>query len=398
MRIAHLMLEYLPLMGGAQICVDQLARHQIDLGHDVSVITANWHSSKLQNNVPYPITVMPRGLTRLDRTIAGGHPSERRIAGLWLWQLLRKHQIDVVNAHMAHSAGVLATAWKYGPKIVVTSHGIDVQQLPSIGYGMTLNPEVTTQLRRVSERAHAITVVGRHMLDDWKRICASANLPSSFLQIPNGSSTKRISTLAVNRQHARDELGIGENESAVLCLGRNHPKKNFVLVLDVVDRLRQENFPIKAVLIGEGFESILDAAATRGLADYFVTAGPFLAPEYATPADFPLDAQIRIMKACDIMLLPSLLEGFPLVVPEALACGLAVATTEAAGVDGVFSKSVVRLFNPASLDDATRVIRELCRDAKSGSLQKESEIESLKLDWAQLATRYIALYKDLIRS
>jgi glycosyltransferase involved in cell wall biosynthesis len=125
---------------------------------------------------------------------------------------------------------------------------------------------------------------------------------------------------------ARAELGIRPGELVVGTVTRLHDSKGNSYLVDaartVVDRRPDARF----VLVGEGpLRPALEAQARAlGLGDRFVFAG------------FAKDVA-RVVSAFDISAFPSLWEGTPLTVFEALAMGKAIVATDADGLVDVLS-------------------------------------------------------------
>jgi glycosyltransferase involved in cell wall biosynthesis len=125
---------------------------------------------------------------------------------------------------------------------------------------------------------------------------------------------------------ARAELGIQPGELVVGTVTRLHDSKGNSYLVDaartVIDRRPEARF----VLVGEGpLRPALEAQARAlGLGDRFVFAG------------FAKDVA-RVVSAFDISAFPSLWEGTPLTVFEALAMGKPIVATDADGLVDVLS-------------------------------------------------------------
>ena len=72
------------------------------------------------------------------------------------------------------------------------------------------------------------------------------------------------------------------------------------------------------------------------------------------------DEVSKYMNACDLVTLPSLNEGLPVVLCEALACGKPVVATRVAGTPELVNKDVGLLVNPKDEKDlAEKIIKAL---------------------------------------
>jgi len=125
---------------------------------------------------------------------------------------------------------------------------------------------------------------------------------------------------------ARAELGVRAGEFVIGSVTRLHDSKGNSFLVDaarlVLDRRPEARF----ILVGEGpLRPDLEAQARRlGLGDRFVFAG------------FAKDVA-RVVSAFDVSAFPSLWEGTPLTVFEALAMGKAIVATDADGLRDVLA-------------------------------------------------------------
>lgn len=107
-----------------------------------------------------------------------------------------------------------------------------------------------------------------------------------------------------NKYNISDELVIGH-------VGRFNCSKNHKFVLEIFEELLKKRKDIRLILIGEGtlFEQIKMSAAEKNIAKYITFTGS-------------VDNVPEMLSAMDVMVLPSLHEGLPLVVMEWQAAGL----------------------------------------------------------------------------
>lgn len=106
----------------------------------------------------------------------------------------------------------------------------------------------------------------------------------------------------------RKELDIKEKDFVIGHVGRFEKVKNQIYFIELAKEMKKNRNDFKIVLVGNGtlFESIKNKIIDEGLEKFFVLPG--------------LRNDINVfMNMFDIFILPSLYEGFPLVVVEALA-------------------------------------------------------------------------------
>ena len=137
--------------------------------------------------------------------------------------------------------------------------------------------------------------------------------------VPNGVDCEHfIVPSKEQRQAARKFFGVESGQTLVVFIGRLHESKRPEIVVELANRLRD----LKAVafaIVGEGAmqDQIKRQIERLGLTD-ICHAYPWMDPRQA-------------YWAADLLLLPSLYEGFGLVAAEALACGCPVVRTKTGG-------------------------------------------------------------------
>jgi glycosyltransferase involved in cell wall biosynthesis len=122
-------------------------------------------------------------------------------------------------------------------------------------------------------------------------------------------------------QAARAELGIAPGDVAIGTVTRLHDSKGNSFLVDAARLVLDERPHARFFVVGEGplRESLEQQARALGLGDRFTFAG------------FAKDVP-RVVSAFDISVFPSLWEGTPLTVFEALAMGKAIVATDADGL------------------------------------------------------------------
>ena len=167
--------------------------------------------------------------------------------------------------------------------------------------------------------------------------------------IPHGIDRRRFPPATeADRAAARAELGLDDDATVAAFVGRFDDPKNEGWVLDVAAAARDRVPGARFVLAGGGpHEAALrERIALEGLDDRVTVLG------YGEP--------LAVYRACDVLLLPSSLEGFGLVCAEAMSVGRAVLRTATAGaeetVEPGVTGSVVPIDRAAFVDEALRLL------------------------------------------
>jgi glycosyltransferase involved in cell wall biosynthesis len=140
-----------------------------------------------------------------------------------------------------------------------------------------------------------------------------------YLGVPLEEFSRRRSPEDI--AEARRELGISPDEWAIGTVTRLHESKGNAYLVEAAQKVLQQRPNARFFLFGEGpLRGDLEAHARRlGLGDRFVFGG------------FARDVA-RVLSAFDVSAFPSLWEGTPLTVFEALAMGKTIVATDADGL------------------------------------------------------------------
>ena len=229
-------------------------------------------------------------------------------------RLALRKRYDVVHAHFVYPAGIWALAAKLlRIPIVITSHGWDIQLNRTIGYGARQNKLVAFLIRLVLKLIDTHVVVSRSMINDAVR---SGSIPSKIQVIYNGVNLKKIyqkrNTTILQRYQ------ISDDELVILYLSRLHPKKRPEDLLIAFSQVANIIGKTKLIIAGKGEEEnkLRKLISKLKLSDKVILAG------FVSESE-----KWVLLKRCDIFVLPSMIEGLPLAIIEAMACGKPVIAT-----------------------------------------------------------------------
>lgn len=188
-----------------------------------------------------------------------------------------------------------------------------------------------------------------------ERMRRTQGLPDGKLVVvPNGVEFPQVS--ATERQAARRALGISEEALMVIGVGQLIPRKSFHLLVEAVGRVaRHTDRHLECVLLGEGPERarLTEAARRHDVALHL--------PGF-------VDSPAQVVAAADISVLPSLAEGMPLVVLEAMALAVPTIATNVAGTPEVIEDGVSGLLVPP--DNVAAIATALSRLVQDPALRQ----------------------------
>jgi len=207
-----------------------------------------------------------------------------------------------------------------------------------------------------------------------------------YLGVPLEEFSRQRSSEEV--AEARRELGIGVDESAVGTVTRLHDSKGNSYLVEAAQQVLQARPKTRFYLFGEGpLRSDLESQARAlGLGDRFVFGG------------FARDVP-RVLSAFDLTAFPSLWEGTPLTVFEALAMGNAIVATDADGLMDVLTADRDAVIVPKR--DATALARGiqhlLDHPEERARLSGNARLKGHQYDIATFVRKMERLYELLHR-
>ncbi|NSW54318.1 MAG: glycosyltransferase family 4 protein [Anaerolineae bacterium] len=263
-----------------------------------------------QEQYPFPIINLAAkrpaaaraGVLRRAVWLAGGI--------LRLARLLRRERFDVIETFHHHSNLLgIPLAWLMGVPVRIASHHGHLHGFPA-----GLNRLHTALVR--SRLTTRYVVVSRQLEAE----CRAMGIPAAKLAcIPNGTSLADVPPAEV--EALRAELALAPSTPLVLAAGRLAPVKNHAALLRAFPAVLAREPAAVLLIAGEGpLRGELERLArSLGLADRVRFLG--LRP------DLPV-----LLRLARVFVLPSLQEGLPLVLLEAMAAGTPVVAAAVGGV------------------------------------------------------------------
>jgi len=304
MRIVHVVLSL--DVGGQERLILSLSRELAARGHDVRVLSLTPGGALRPQfagiptfDVPHPGGTRPSTWAKVARALVG-------IAA------------DVVHTHNAAPLIYAASAARLAGvrHVVHTKHGSNTY------------PKGALWLARAGARAVTAFVA----VSDETAVTARRDerpAASKLRVVPNGIPLAQFAKDVAAGRRVREELGIAADAVVIGTVGRLVSEKDYPLLVRAAAPLLSSK--LRLVLVGEG--------PTRGEIE---AAIPKAAMPFVTLTGLRSDVP-RVMSAFDVFCLSSRTEGLPLVVPEAMACGLPVVATRVGGLPGIVPDEVGRL-------------------------------------------------------
>ena len=174
---------------------------------------------------------------------------------------------------------------------------------------------------------------------------------NNFTVIPNAVDPKKYFFDEKVRTQLRQELGISKTCKVLGFVGRLEEVKNPMFLIELAQKIQQNNLPCKIVVVGDGSlrESMQATLQQKGLYDVVTFLG------YRADVD-------KLLSAFDIYLLPSFHEALSLSAVEAQMNGLCCLLSDSIPQENNLSGQV----RFVALNDASAWLREIQTILKDG--------------------------------
>ena len=368
-----------------------------DRGHDVRVVSpkgwappglSRWSSYRdvvardevdgVQVHYPRKLT-LPGGRLghrNAEAFLLGIRRTVRRIHAEW--------PIDVIHAHMMVPDGWAAS--RIGPELgmptVGTAHRADVLDIPAQGAKSRM------RVAEAIQDLDAVVTVSRAIGDAADAI---ARPKRPITVVPNGADAAVF--MPRDAGEARRRLAVPEGGPVISYVGKLVPRKGVDTLIEAMGLLaRREGGAPHLVMAGIGpmRDGLEHRARELGVEGHLTWLGKV-----------PHDEVGWVMSTGDVFVLPSLSEGLPTVVCEAMACGLAVVATAVDGTPEIVDDPATGLL--VQPHDADGLAGALARVLDDPVLRSQMGAEALRRSeadytWAANARRMEDVYAAVTRS
>jgi teichuronic acid biosynthesis glycosyltransferase TuaC len=293
-------------------------------------------------------------------------------------RLKNAFDFELIHAHAICPDG-FAAAWLgriVDTPVVCTIHGSDIN----------IYPHRTRLTRLITQKAVRSIDMAITVSAALKEKTLELETPKRGIRIiPNGVDLGKFAP--VDRQQARAELGLPQDGKILVYVSRLDEAKGLSYLLMALKRVLSGKGNCLLVLVGDGpYRARLNQEiAELGLGNNVRFAG--LRPHNEIP---------KWISACDLVVQPSLNEGSPLPVYEALACGRPIIASGVGGIPELITSDDYGLLVPPANPEAMG-------EALLYGLRKEWDTErirshSQKYTWGRVADQLISLYEDVLAS
>jgi glycosyltransferase involved in cell wall biosynthesis len=372
-----------PLVGGGGYHVYNLARELAERGVDVKVFTLNREKTFFLRRTKIETHF---GKVQVFRVAASHIPEFNYQIAPKLISLLLKENPDVIHAH--------------GYQVFTTDAALVASKLRKTSLVLTLHG-FPRGFNDPAHRAH-FNLIGKEALRKARRIISVSHrvareftaigVPEEKMAvIPNGIDLGEFKQLPAGDPF-RKRLDIKENEKIVLTVGRLEKIKGFQYLIRALPSIIKEVGSTRLVIAGPDFNyggKLKKLTEETNVQDHVTFYGPINGKE-----------KFEAFSAADVVAVPSLYEGFGMLLLEAMAAGKPlVATNTGAAPEIIQDGKNGILASPGDAEDlAGKIIKLLSDDQLMHLVGQESRKTVEAFDWEKVSEQIHKLYIDCLGS
>jgi glycosyltransferase involved in cell wall biosynthesis len=298
-------------------------------------------------------------------------------------KLAAKDQIRLIHAHWWIPSGLVGV-WVSrvtGKPLVVTTHGTDIMILYS-------SKVLRILAGFVFSRAACVTVVSTFLKRKLQSILRIPSAKIKVLPMPVDLDSFSASGKATGIGAYPEEET--EKRKKILCVARYTKQKRLDTLIDALALLKEEDFDSEAILIGEGEEeeNLKRMIGNQALWDR-ISLLPLMSQEKLS----------HYYRESDVLILPSVDEGFGLVLVEAQLCRTPVIGADSGGIPDIIEPEKTGLLFPpgnaqALADSIKRILTQKEQAGKLASNAYEKARTRFSPD--SIAGAFVSIYDGLI--
>ncbi|AHF81409.1 glycosyltransferase [Thermococcus paralvinellae] len=282
---------------------------------------------------------------------------------------------DIIHAHFTYPQGYAAVklGQKFNAPVIITLH--------------ENRPHLYSILKNMKDKAvytwkNADALIRVNKRDIPIFIQHGAN-PGRIVHIPNGYNPRKFSYIP--REVAREKLQIEKNAKIIFNLARLYPEKGHKYLINAMSLVLKERQDVYCYIGGTGpLKKQLEKQISKLNLRHHIRLLGYLP-----------DNQLNYwMNAADIFVLPSLSEGNPTVMFEALGVGLPFVGTAVGGVPEIIvSEDYGLLCPPADCEClAEKILIALDKKWNREKIRKYAQ----QFTWKEITKKLSKIYKEVL--
>ncbi len=384
MKVAHLIPQLFTNTGGLQVCLHNICKRHVRKNVDTFVFC---YDADLKT------TVTDYNVVKLFnfRAITQLYPISKMLITFYIDRLQKKYDFDLWQIYGGYPFGAFLADYfqkKHLPAILRCS-GDDIQINEEIDYGVRRNTKVNRIIFKNYKKYPAVVAITDTVRQEYLKLSVSAE---RIKLIPNGVDIDRLQRNS--KQDVRKKHGIPPDSTLILSVGRNHPKKGYALIPDILNMVLNQGIDAYWIIIGRRSSEMREKIKSRSLSDRII-----LVEEIESTGSsyyLPPEELIHYYHGADLFAMTSLLETFGIVLIEAVAAGLPVVCFNAPGIRDVMTSDCGIICPLNDIKAFADAIFRLVKREKSQVLTERCHSYAERFSWDIISDKYLELYSYLL--
>jgi len=392
-----------PGEGSVPSVVYQIAKHTAKKGLDVTVLERRWRGTNYREEIErikferidlkicseisnkeivYTLAKKPSGLLRLVL--------DRAHFALKVNKYLSKNDFDIIHVHLPFASNVLINLKrKLRVKMIYTAHVGEEK----VRFKLGSCKDAPLPLRFFSPDLYLMKRVKKSVVLNEPlrlKLIGKGIKAESIVTIPNGVDVSNFGSDV--GENIRNKYRAEKRKTMIMFAGSITPRKGVDYLVKAAEMLKGED--IIFLLVGN---PNLDKEFTEKIKEFIRTKG---LEENVKLAGFVPYEDLKILySVCDIFVLPSLEEGSPIALTEALATGKPLIGTSVGGTPLMIKDGWNGfLIEPANERQLAEKIKYLIDDPEERKRMSENsrKLAEEEFDWIKVTERYLEVYEEIL--
>lgn len=313
-----------------------------------------------------------------------------------VWVFLFNHFMEKKLASLGKFDVVHAHDWLVAPSAIASKHFLNAPLMSTLhstefGRSQGLHGPSSYTIDGIewwlTYESKKVIVASEAMAHD---VCGYFKLPAEKVEvIPNGIDPARFS-VEVDPAEVKRRIGVPEDAQTILFVGRLVPQKGAEFLIRAMPEVLRDFPKARLIVAGDGWQKdyLMKLAFSLGVDDYAKFLG------FVEESFLP-----KLVKAADVLVVPSVYEPFGIVALEGMAAGVPVVVSKTGGLQEIVDHEVDGLWvyprDPFSIAWGIRRILSDPAFAKKLAENGRKKVEE-KYSWRKVALKTAELYREVI--